>query len=72
MVQLDELLRNPNLKEDKKTKSKNHKDFSFEGLEDLMSAVAVNRTMVHFGNKHVCTTHLCKVDKKHIDSCSHL
>lgn len=37
-----------------------------------MCAVAVNRTMVHYGNKHLCLLHKCKVEKTHIDSCSHL
>lgn len=37
-----------------------------------MLAVTVNRTIVYWGNKHLCMTHKCKVDKHHIDSCDHL
>ena len=58
--------------EERQSNLKNRKDFNFNGLEDLMCAVTANRTMVHYGQKHVCVTHQCKVDKKHIDLCSHL
>ena len=51
---------------------KARKDLNFDGLKPLMLAVSANRTRIHFGNKHVCMTHMCKVDKTHIDLCSHL
>ena len=37
-----------------------------------MLAVTRNRTLVHYGHKHLCATHLCKVDKAQIDVCDHL
>lgn len=37
-----------------------------------MLAVTAKLTMVHYGHKHLCTTHGFKVDKNHIDQCSNL
>ena len=45
---------------------------NFEELKSLMLAVSANRTRVNFGNKHACLTQNCKVDKTHIDECTHL
>jgi len=38
-------------------------------IQDLLLAVSANRTMIHYGHKHVCRKHECKVDKNHIDIC---
>ena len=34
-----------------------------------MLAVTANRTRIHFNQRHLCTQHMKKVDKNHIDEC---
>ena len=48
---------------------KARKELNFDDLMPLMLAVTRCRTLVHYGHKHLCTKHLCKVDKHHIDKC---
>ena len=43
---------------------------NFENLKNLMICITHNRSKTHYGHKHVCLTHKCKVDRKHIDECS--
>jgi hypothetical protein len=60
---------NPESNEERKLNITNRKNYRFDEVTDLMLAVSAKRTMIHYGHKHLCITHQCKVDKSHIDEC---
>ena len=47
-------------------------ELDFDPLRPPMMVVTRHRTLVHYGHKHLCATHLCKVDKNHIEVCDHV